>query len=281
MAGGQGAFWPYHDALYERQQEWSRLDNDAGRQFFIDLAAELGLDVQQFTADLDSGVYADYVSALEEEAVGLGLPGTPSAIVNGEIVAGQGLPIDFTVWSDFIDGTIAVASIPQYDEPQDMGLDENKSYQARVKMADGGEFLMELYPQSAPQTVNSFVFLTREGYFDGVTFHRVLDGFVAQTGDPSGTGMGGPGYTLPNEIDPDLSHDAKGVVAMANRGPDTNGSGWYITLGPAVTLDGGYTIFGRVLEGMDVVEGLTLRDPTVNPDAAAGDVIESITIEES
>ena len=281
MAGGQGAFWPYHDVLYERQQEWSRLDNDAGRQFFIDLAAELGLDVQQFTADLDSGVYADYVSALEEEAVGLGLPGTPSAIVNGEIVAGQGLPIDFTVWSDFIDGTIAVASIPQYDEPQDMGLDENKSYQARVKMADGGEFLMELYPQSAPQTVNSFVFLTREGYFDGVTFHRVLDGFVAQTGDPSGTGMGGPGYTLPNEIDPDLSHDAKGVVAMANRGPDTNGSGWYITLGPAVTLDGGYTIFGRVLEGMDVVEGLTLRDPTVNPDAAAGDVIESITIEES
>ena len=98
---------------------------------------------------------------------------------------------------------IAVATIPQWDAPPEMALEEGKTYQARVKMEDGGEFLIELYPESAPQTVNSFVFLANEGFFDGVTFHRVLDGFVAQTGDPSGTGMGGPGYMLPNEIDPD------------------------------------------------------------------------------
>ena len=279
-AGAQGAFWPYHDALYEQQGEWSALDAEGARQFFIDLAAELDLDVDKFTADLDGGVYADYVTALEQEAVTLGLPGTPSALVNGEVFGGQ-IPIDFAVWEDFVESMIAVASIPQWDAPPEMALEEGKSYQARVKMEDGDEFLMELYPESAPQTVNSFVFLTNEGYFDGVTFHRVLDGFVAQTGDPSGTGMGGPGYMLPNEIDLALSHDDKGVVAMANRGPDTNGSGWYITLGPTVNLDGGYTIFGRVLEGMDVVEGLTLRDPSVNPDAPAGDVIESITIEVS
>lgn len=252
-------------------------ESDA-RQFFIDLAAELELDVEQFTADLDGGAYAEYVTALEQEAEALGLPGTPAAIVNGELVAGQ-VPIDFAVWQTFVEGLIAVADIPQYDEPADMGLDPATPVRARVKMAEGGEFVMELYPDSAPQTVNSFVFLTQEGFFDGVTFHRVLQDFVAQTGDPSGTGMGGPGYTLPNEIDPDLSHDERGVVAMANRGPDTNGSGWYITLAPAPHLDGGYTIFGRVVEGIEVVEGLTLRDPASNPDAPPGDTIESITIE--
>ena len=280
VAGGQGAFWPYHDALYERQGEWSALDSDGARKFFIDLAAELNLDVDQFTADLDGGTYAEYVAALEQEAAALGLPGTPAALVNGEVVGG-GIPIDYTVWENYVSSLIAVASIPQWAEAPEMALEEGKTYHARVKMENGGEFLMELYPESAPQTVNSFVFLTNEGFFDGVTFHRVLDGFVAQTGDPSGTGMGGPGYMLPNEIDPALSHDDKGVVAMANRGPDTNGSGWYVTLGPAVNLDGGYTIFGRVVEGMDVVEGLTLRDPSTNPDADPGDVMESVTIEVS
>jgi cyclophilin family peptidyl-prolyl cis-trans isomerase len=279
-AGAQGAFWQYHDLLFERQSQWSGLDTDAARQFFIDLATELDLDMDKFTADLDDGVYADYVSALEQEAVALGLPGTPSALVNGEVVAGN-IPINYTVWENFVASLIAVANIPQWDSPPEMALEEGKSYHARVKMENGGEFLIELYPESAPQTVNSFVFLANQEFFDGVTFHRVLDGFVAQTGDPSGTGMGGPGYTLPNEIDPNLSHDDKGVVAMANRGPDTNGSGWYITLGPATNLDGDYTIFGRVVEGMDVVEGITLRDPSANPDAPPGDVIESVTIEVS
>lgn len=259
------------------------MDTEEARQFFIDLAAELDLDVDKFTADLDGDVYADYVSALEQEAVGLGLPGTPSAIVNGELVAGQGLPIDFTVWENFVQSTIAVEALAeqQYNAPPPMTLDEGKDYKARVKLENGGEFIIELLPESAPQTVNSFVFLANEGWFDGVTFHRVLEGFVAQTGDPTGTGMGGPGYMLPNEIDPALSHDQKGVVAMANSGPDTNGSQWYITLAPTVNLDGGYTIFGRVAEGMNVVEGLTRRDPSRTPDAPPGDRIESITIEVS
>ncbi len=279
-AGAQGAFWQYHDALFETQSEWAGLDEAGARQFFIDLAGELNLDVEEFTADLDGGVYADYVTALEQEAVALGLPGTPSALVNGQVVAGN-VPIDYTIWEGFVEDMIAVANIPQWDEPADMNIDPDKTYHARVMMENGGEFLIELLPASAPETVNNFVFLTNEGFFDGITFHRVLEGFMAQTGDPSGTGMGGPGYTIPNEIDPELSHDARGVVAMANRGPDTNGSGWYVTLAPATHLDGGYTIFGRVIEGMDVVEGLTLRDPSQNPDAPPGDLIQSVTIEES
>ena len=134
-----------------------------------------------------------------------------------------------------------------------MTIDVNKKYFATIKMAKGGEFVIQLYPDKAPITVNSFVFLAREGFFNGVTFHRVLDGFMAQGGDPDGTGGGGPGYQFVNE-DSDLTFDKAGVVAMANAGRDTNGSQFFITFGPADFLNGGYTIFGQVTEGMDVVK---------------------------
>jgi cyclophilin family peptidyl-prolyl cis-trans isomerase len=167
----------------------------------------------------------------------------------------------------------------QYKAAPPMTVDKNARYLARVEMESGEPFVIELYPQSAPQTVNSFLFLTNEGWFDGVTFHRVLPGFVAQTGDPSGTGSGGPGYTIPNEIDRKLSHKDAGMVAMANAGPNTNGSQWYITLADARQLDGSYTIFGRVTEGLDVVRQITPRDPSRNPNAPPGDRITRITIE--
>ncbi|MEM7799225.1 MAG: peptidylprolyl isomerase [Chloroflexota bacterium] len=162
-----------------------------------------------------------------------------------------------------------------------MAIDESRSYIATVTMAGGDTFTIELFPESAPLTVNNFVFLAEEGWFDGVTFHRVLPGFVAQTGDPTGTGLGNPGYTIPNEVDPDLSHADTGIVAMANSGPDTNGSQWYITLGDASYLDGGYTIFGRVTEGMNIVQAISPRDPNTGGSLPPGDVIESIVIEES
>jgi cyclophilin family peptidyl-prolyl cis-trans isomerase len=165
-----------------------------------------------------------------------------------------------------------------YSGPPPMLIDESKQYQATVTMENGGEFVIELYPQKAPITVNSFVFLAREGYFDGVTFHRVLEGFMAQGGDPTGTGGGGPGYKFVNE-DSDLRFDKAGVVAMANAGRDTNGSQFFITFVPTPQLDGGYTIFGQVISGMDVVNGLTRRDPNQRPNFT-GDVIESITIQE-
>ena len=112
-----------------------------------------------------------------------------------------------------------------------MALDPKKTYSAVFKMAKGGEFTIQLHSDKAPITVNSFVFLAREGYFDGVTFHRVLEGFMAQGGDPTGTGAGGPGYQFVNE-DSDLSFDKPGVVAMANAGRDTNGSQFFITFVP-------------------------------------------------
>ena len=166
----------------------------------------------------------------------------------------------------------------QYDAYPPMTIDAGKQYFATVKMATGGEFVMQLFPDKAPLTVNSFVFLAREGYFDGVTFHRVLDGFMAQGGDPTGTGSGGPGYEFVNE-DSDLTFDKEGVVAMANAGRDTNGSQFFITFGAQEFLNGGYTIFGQVTEGMDMVNAITRRDPQQNPDFP-GDAIESITITE-
>ncbi|MBN1302857.1 MAG: peptidylprolyl isomerase [Anaerolineales bacterium] len=166
----------------------------------------------------------------------------------------------------------------QYDSPPEMTIDVNKTYYATVKMKKGGTFTIQLYADKAPVTVNSFVFLAREGYFDNTTFHRVLEGFMAQGGDPTGTGMGGPGYQFENETS-DLHFDQAGVAAMANSGPDTNGSQFFITFGPASHLDGGYTIFGQVIDGMEVVNNITLRDPNLNPDYI-GDVITSITITE-
>ena len=170
------------------------------------------------------------------------------------------------------------ASSKQYASAPPMTIDAKKQYFATFKMAKGGEFVVQLYPDKAPITVNSFVFLARDGFFNGVTFHRVLEGFMAQGGDPTGTGMGGPGYEFVNE-DSDLKFDKAGVLAMANAGRDTNGSQFFITFGPTPDLDGGYTIFGQVISGMDVVNGITRRDPQMNP-SFEGDVIASVTISE-
>ncbi len=175
-------------------------------------------------------------------------------------------------------GVPTLIGTKQYSSAPPMLIDTSKTYTATVKMAKGGEFVIQLYADKAPITVNSFVFLARQGYFDGVTFHRVLDGFMAQGGDPTGTGSGGPGYEFVNE-DSDLTFDKAGVVAMANAGRDTNGSQFFITFAPQPSLNGDYTIFGQVTSGMDVVSKITLRNPQQSPDYQ-GDVIESITIEE-
>jgi cyclophilin family peptidyl-prolyl cis-trans isomerase len=166
----------------------------------------------------------------------------------------------------------------QWSEPPPMAIDTSKDYTATIETAKG-DIVIELLPEAAPITVNSFVFLARQGYYDGVTFHRVLPGFVAQGGDPTGTGSGGPGYQIPNE-DAGLLFDSAGVVAMANSGRDRNGSQFFITYSPQPGLDGDFTIFGRVTSGLEVAEALTPRDPQQNPDAPPGDQVVTIRISE-
>lgn len=155
-------------------------------------------------------------------------------------------------------------------------IDPTKQYTATVTMKKGGKFTIQLYANKAPVTVNSFVYLAQKGFFNGVTFHRVLDGFMAQGGDPTGTGTGGPGYQFVNE-NSDLTFDKAGVVAMANAGANTNGSQFFITFGPQTSLNGGYTIFGQVTDGMDVVNAITKRDPQNNP-TTPGDAMDTVTI---
>ena len=166
----------------------------------------------------------------------------------------------------------------QWSNPPEMTIDPQKRYVATLKTAKG-DIKVELLADKAPRTVNNFVFLARQGYYDGTTFHRVLHDFMAQGGDPTGTGAGGPGYRFEDEIHSDLKFDGAGIVAMANAGANTNGSQFFITFKATTWLDGGYSIFGRVIEGMDVVLSLRLRDPQDRP-TFSGDVLEKVEIEE-
>jgi cyclophilin family peptidyl-prolyl cis-trans isomerase len=201
----------------------------------------------------------------------------------GRLIAGGAVVIFIAalIWGLGLGPKIAAwftrTSGPQsWDSPPPMSIDVSRQYYAFIRTANGGEIAIELFAARAPVTVNNFVFLARNRFYDGTTFHRVLEGFMAQGGDPLGTGGGGPGYEFDNE-DNGLLFDKPGVVAMANHGPNTNGSQFFITFGPAEWLNGGYTVFGQVIDGMEVVSGLTLRDPDLNPDYP-GDAIETITI---
>ena len=188
----------------------------------------------------------------------------------------------------------AMAKPKTYSAPPPMTIDPSKSYTATFHMEEGGEFVVELYPKEAPVTVNSFVFLATEGFYDGVTFHRVLPGFMAQGGDPTGTGTGGPGYKFESELSPLRRHDGPGVLSMANAGGlATNGSQFFITFVATPALDGHnrdgspkscasrgvscHTVFGKVTEGLDVVMGITPREPATA--TSPGDVIRTITID--
>lgn len=163
--------------------------------------------------------------------------------------------------------------------PSEDTIDVSKTYIATVETVRG-TFKIKLRPDLAPKHVASFIFLANEQYFDGVTFHRVLPGFVAQAGDPTGSGSGGPGYTIPAEFTTTVKY-TRGTVGMARTSdPNSAGSQWFITYGDTPNLDGAYTIFGEVIEGMDVVDCITPRDPSRNPSAPPGDKIISITIEE-
>ena len=166
--------------------------------------------------------------------------------------------------------------INYYETAPEMTIDTAKDYQAVIRMAGGGEMVFNLFDDDAPLTVNNFVYLANQGYYDGTTFHRVLPNFMAQGGDPSGTGSGGPGYFFADETDNGLSFDRRGLLAMANAGADTNGSQFFITFAPATHLNGAHTIFGELVEGDDVLSSITLRDPETA--TTPGDTITEIVI---
>src|SRR3954453_17184856 len=141
----------------------------------------------------------------------------------------------------------------KYSAPPPMTIDVNKTYSATLNTSRR-EIVCELFAKDAPNTVNNFVFLARDKFYDGTVFHRVLADFMVQGGDPTGTGRGGPGYQFADEVHPQLKHNTEGMLSMANAGPNTNGSQFFITLVPTPHLDGKHTVFGKVVRGLDVVK---------------------------
>jgi len=156
----------------------------------------------------------------------------------------------------------------QWPTPPDMKIDPQAVYQAILETPKG-RIEVELYAEHAPKTVNNFVFLAREGFYDGVAFHRVIADFMIQGGDPTGTGMGGPGYQFEDETKGNPLRHETGSLSMANAGPNTNGSQFFITHSPQPHLDGRHTVFGKVVEGQDVVNAIQ-----------QGDRMERVTIQE-
>ena len=164
-----------------------------------------------------------------------------------------------------------------YTAPPAMVIDPAKQYVATIE-TEKGDIVAELYAGKVPNTVNNFVFLAREGFYDNTAFHRVIADFMAQAGDPTGTGRGGPGYRFADEFDATLRHDGPGVLSMANAGPGTNGSQFFITFAETSWLDGRHAVFGKVIDGLDVLLSLSVRDPQTA--TTPGDLIKTIRIEE-
>jgi cyclophilin family peptidyl-prolyl cis-trans isomerase len=275
-AGLQGQFWEMHDLLFAKQGEWASLVPEEFQSWLLEQADSLGLKVTQFEKDLTSEALVKAANDAWGFAQANGMTFTPLVLVNNQPWPSS-LPISLENLAAIVE--LEMLKDRQFSTCPPMEVDQDQQYFA-ILNTEKGEIVIELYPDKAPLAVNSFIFLAEHDWFDGVTFHRVLPGFVAQAGDPTRTGFGGPGYAFASEISEDLKFDSEGVVAMANSGPDTNGSQFFITLGPAERLNGGYTIFGHVIDGMDVVKMLTPRDPSASMNLPSGDKILNVVIDE-
>ena len=232
------------------------------------------MNVDQFQTDLKREDIVDKVQKAWESGQKIGLPGTPLTLINGQIYGG---PRDYTSLNDIIQ--LMMLGKREYASCPAVTVQQNKQYIATLH-TEKGDIVLQLFADKAPMTVNSFLFLARNGWYDNITFHRVIPDLFAQTGDPSGTGKGNPGYYIITEIDPSLTFDKPGMVAMVNSGPDTSGSQFFITDGPTTQYNGQYTIFGEVLSGMDVLKKITPRDAQPGTETGPGDKLINITIEE-
>ena len=273
-AAEQGKYWEIRDLLYKQQAAWSGLNVEDFQQWLAAQASGLDLDVEQFKTDMKRDDIVDRVQKAWEDGQKMGLPGTPLVILNGQIYGG---PRDYNSLNDIMQ--LIVLGKRQFTACPPVTVETNKQYLATLH-TEKGDVVIQLFADKAPYTVNSFLFLVRNGWYDNITFHRVIPDLFTQTGDPSGTGKGNPGYYIVTEIDPQRKFDRPGMVAMVNSGPDTSGSQFFITYAPTSQFDGKYTIFGEVLSGMDVLKQLTPRDAQPGKATPAGDKLLGITIEE-
>lgn len=276
-AGAQGKFWEMHDLLFERQDEWRSKPKAEMIDVLVDYAQEIGVaDLDKFKTEMENETYADKILADYQAGIEGNIRGTPSFIVNQVDYPAEAFGLSY----QGLDAFIKLMQLRErwFEKPEQV-INPKKQYIATIK-TEKGDIVVELFADTAPVNVNSFAFLAQKGWYKGITFHRVLPGFVAQGGDPTNMGIGFPGYRCDDEVTPERTFEKPGVLSLANSGPNTNGSQFFITYAATPQLNEGFTILGRVIEGMDVAEKITPRDPQTSPDAPPGDKIIDITIEE-
>lgn len=273
-AAEQNKFWEVHDLLFTQQANWIKLSATDFEQWISTQALALGMNVDQFKSDMKRDDIAARVQKAWNDGQKMGLPGTPLVLINGQIYGG---PRDYSSINDILQ--LILLGKRQFTTCPPVTVETNKQYIATLH-TQKGDIVIQLLANKAPFTVNSFLFLVKNGWYNNITFHRVIPDLFAQTGDPSGTGKGNPGYYIVTEIDPNLRFSKPGMVAMVNSGSDTSGSQFFITYAATSQFDGKYTIFGEVISGMDVLRQLNPRDAQPGSDTPPGDRLESITIEE-
>jgi cyclophilin family peptidyl-prolyl cis-trans isomerase/protein-disulfide isomerase len=270
-AGRQEHYWEMSRIMFTTQVDWTGLDSSGFQDWVNRQAEEIGLDPELFGKDLRDPQIKLLLDQAQRFGLENGIPVIPFMLVNGQIYQG---PRDLRS----LDSLVSLLRLEalQFTECPPFIIDISKSYTAELQTTRGA-IVVQLFAENAPQAVNNFVFLSRQGWYDGVPFHRVIDDLLAQAGDPSGSGYGSPGYAFPDEIGT-FKFDRPGVLAMANLGPDSNGSQFFITFRAVPEMDGKHTIFGQVLSGMDVLAALTRRDPAQPVELAEPDRILRVII---
>ncbi len=273
LAAEQGAFWPMHDRLFARRAEWIPLSPDEFIAWGVAQAEDLGLGGEAVRSGLAEGRYAPRLAAAYEHAVAMGLPSSPFLLLDGE-------PFLLPPELNYLEAAVRLQILParQYSDYPAFEIDPEREYVARLRL-NQGEIVLQLYPQFAPLAVNSFVFLADQGWFDGNAIYHVQPGVLLESGDPTGTGLGDPGYQVPMEPNPALGFDQPGVVALVPTSPDTNAGRFFISLTAMPQLNGSRTIFGRVLRGLELLQELPARDPLLDLLAPPDAVILEVDIE--
>lgn len=272
----QGYFWEMNFLLFERQAEWVDLTPAAFEAWLPRQAADLGMDAARFQADFYGETVQARLEAILAFAAGIQQPRLPILFFNSPA------PYAGLVDPASLDALVELNLLQsrRFSDCPPVLIDPLRQYTA-VLETERGEVILLLHADRAPFAVSNFVFLARRGWYDGIPFYRVLPGALVMSGDPSGTGLGNPGYFLYDEITADMRFDRAGLVAMANNGPNTSGSQFFITLAPAPDLNGMYTIFGEVLSGLEILASLTPRDPQpAGPWLPPGDLLLRVTIQE-
>ena len=275
-AAAQGKFWEMHDLLYERQQEWSGLSEEAVVDKLVEYAGDLELDTERFETALNEHTYREQIMADYEAYQEYGQMATPTYVVNKVFYPTREFG-GFGRLEAFI--SLVAMQDEMYDSPPSQVIDPDKDYVATIQTSKG-DIKIDLFEDEAPTNVNSFAFLAQDGWYDGLDFFFVDHEQVALTGDPtnSGGGLPYPGYTCGDETASDLSFEETGLLALYTPAPNQNSSSFFITYVPQPDFTGNFTIIGRVTDGMDVAESLTERQP--GADQPEPDSIETILIEE-